>query len=140
MKTLTSILILVLISIQAFSQTNSDKALYEQKIIKYTRMKRTGTVLTIAGGVLTTVGVVILSNSSYSTVSNGYGYSETHTEGNPGLGVLCFITGTGGLGAGIPLMIVGSKAKRKYEDKLQSLSLKLNVNPNHKGFALTYRF
>ena len=91
------------------------------------------------GGVLFVVGVVTLSNASYNTNYNG-GYSNTSTTGNPEAGALAFLFGMGGLGAGIPLWIVGAHQQRKYNAKLQGLSFRFNMNPQGKGLTLSYRF
>jgi hypothetical protein len=140
MKTILSITVLLLITLQCFSQASSDQLLYEQKAVKYTKMKKTGTFLTVTGGILTTVGFVILANSSIHTYEDGYGNVETTTEGNPALGAVTLLLGTGGLGAGIPLWVVGSKNQRKYETRAKGLSFKIKAAPKHTGLALTYRF
>jgi hypothetical protein len=96
MKNIISVIILVHLSFLTFSQVATDKLFYEQKVIKYTKMKQTGTFLTVAGGVLTTIGIVVWANSSISTHEDGYGNVETTTEGNPELGTAALLLGMGG--------------------------------------------
>jgi hypothetical protein len=137
MKTIVCILVILGLSIPSLAQFDQDKALALQKIEKYTRMKNTGIGLTVAGSVLTIAGAVILSNVTW--VEDSYG-NYTSTDGNAVGGAVCILGGIGGLGAGIPLAIIGSKSKKKYEAKLQSISLRIKANPQNTGIALTYRF
>jgi len=137
MKTIVSILFILILSVSSFAQIDQQKAQYLLKIEKYTRMKNTGIGLTVAGSVLTIAGIVILSNANW--VEDSYG-NYTTTDDNAVGGVVCLLGGMGGLGAGIPLAIIGSKNKKKYEAKLQSVSLRINANPQNTGIALVYRF
>ena len=124
---------------QSFAQED-DKLFYLQKIEKYRRMKSTGTTLTVLGGGMFIAGVAILSNSSTTTTYNGYS-SNTYTEGNPEAGAALFLIGGAGLGAGIPLWIVGSHSKEKYERKLRNLSTaKVYLKPQANGLTLSLRF
>jgi hypothetical protein len=138
MKTIVCILLIMILGIPSIAQINEDRALYQQKVIKYTKMKNTGTALIVTGGILFTVGVIVLANSSITTYESGTGYTDT--EGAPYFGAIATVVGMGGLGAGIPLAIVGSKSKRKYEAKLQALSLRIQANPKYSGLTLAYRF
>jgi len=137
MKTIVSILFVLILSVSSFAQIDQQKAQYMVKVEKYTRMKNTGIGLTIAGSVLTIAGIVTLSNVTW--VEDGYG-NYTTADGNAAGGAVCLLAGMGGLGAGIPLAIVGSKNKKKYEGKLQSISLRFKANPQNTGIALLYRF
>ena len=120
-------------------KVNRDKLLFAGKAEKYRKRKNTGATLTVLGGVLFIVGVATLSNSSYNSTSNGYN-TTTSTTGNPDAGALALLFGMGGLGAGIPLWIVGAHQQRKYNAKLENLSFRFNLNPQGKGLALCYRF
>lgn len=140
MKTIVCILLVVILGIPTIAQINQDKALYEQKVIKYTKMKKTGTALAVLGGILFTTGTIVMLNSSVTTIEDGYGHTETYTEGAPYFGAAVFVLGMGGLGAGIPLAIVGSKSKRKYEARVEALSFRIQANPKYSGLTLAYRF
>lgn len=139
MKPLLLIAFLFCIGSPCFSQIEGNRILYEQKVKKYNKMKKTGTALAVSGGILTVVGFVTLLNSSVTTVHSG-SYSETYTTGHPVLGGVSFLLGIGGLGAGIPLSIVGAKSERKYQQKLDNLSVGFNANPKAPRIALSYRF
>jgi hypothetical protein len=117
--------------------SDADKKLfYAGKSEKFRRMKRTGTTLTILGGVLLTVGIVTLSNSSYYTNYNG----QTSSNGNPEAGAAAFLFGVGGLGAGIPLWTIGAHQQKKYFKKSEGITFRFNIQPQGKGVTLAYHF
>jgi len=119
-----------------YSQIDPQRSLYIAKAEKYRKMKTTGAVLTVGGTILTIVGISTLSKVESTT--NAYG--QIQTTGNPVAGVLELLAGMGGVGAGVPLWIVGAHAETKYNRKLEMLSVKLNVSPNSTAVKLTYRF
>jgi len=128
-------------AVSSVDKVNRDKLFYAGKAEKYRKRKNTGATLTVLGGVLFVVGVATLANSSYNTYYNGStGTTTNSTTGNPEAGSLALLFGMGGLGAGIPLWIVGAHQQRKYEAKLQNLSFRFNLNPGGKGLTLSYRF
>ncbi len=140
MKTSILLLLMVLSASHLLAQQNKEKLFYLQKAEKYRRMKSTGTVLTVAGGVAFIVGIAMVANSSYTTTTNGYGQPiTTATDGNPFAGALTFLAGSAALGAGIPLLIVGAHAEKKYQTKLEGVALHLNVNRQSAGLTLTCR-
>lgn len=141
MKNVVLVLTLILISVQSFSQVVRDRAFYEQKAIRYNRMKNTGAALTVTGSILTVVGMVCLSTADWETTEDMYGNSQRTASGSKAVGgAVSLVAGVGFLGAGIPLAIIGSKNKRKYESKAQSLSFRFNAKPNNTGLVLTYKF
>ncbi|MBX2968018.1 MAG: hypothetical protein KF803_01495 [Cyclobacteriaceae bacterium] len=139
MKITLLVCFLAFMAIESFGQQNQDKMFYAAKAEKYRRMRKTGTTLTVTGGILTVVGLVTLSNSSYEVYSSGGTTYKTST-GNPGLGVAAYLLGAGGLGAGIPLWIVGSKSERKYNQKLEGITAGIRLSPQQAGLTLRYRF
>ena len=135
------IFVFSLVSQQVFAQ-QLDRASIEQKIEHYTKMKKTGTGLTIAGGVLTIVGIALASSANYQTTTNGYG-QQTYTSNDPNAvgGVLCLLGGLGMAGAGIPLWAVGSSRVKKYTAQLNTVSLNLKLTPSGQaGVGFTYSF
>src|SRR5258706_13178442 len=119
-----------------------DRNFIEQKIQHYTKMKKTGTGLTIAGGALTIVGIALMSSAKYETTTNFYGQQQT-TSHDPNAvgGALCLLGGLGMAGAGIPLMAVGSSRVKKYTAQLNTLSLNLKFTPQGQaGIGFTYSF
>ena len=96
-----------------------------------TRGRTTWGRVTVLGGVLYVVG--------YATLSNATTYSSGSSN-NVGTGVVAYLLGVAGLGAGIPLWIVGGHQHRKYNKKLEGLSFRFNMNPQRKGLTLAYRF
>jgi hypothetical protein len=122
----------------AYAQLDSEKLFYLQKAEKYRRMKNTGATLTVVGAAAFIYGVVVASNSSTTyTYQNGNTY--THTEGNPGMAAACILLGSGGLGAGIPLWIVGNHAEDKYKKKLAGVALNLKFYENNAGLGVSWR-
>lgn len=143
MKTLVICILFIAVTVQSYAQKVDPETLFiHQKIEKYHRMKGTGRMLTVGGSVLTVIGIVMASNSSTTTTYNGSGSTNTSTEGNPGGAAACLLLGSAGLGAGIPLWIVGSHAEDKYKAKLlrQTVSFNLKANRNVAGVAITLKF
>lgn len=140
MKTFILLLFLAFTALQSVAQQDPEKLLYLKKVEKFRKMKNTGAALTVGGGILFVVGIVTLASSSTTTVSYGYGNSYSTTEGNPGAGLAAYLFGSAGLGAGIPLWIVGKNNLRKYTRKLESVSAGAQLNPQAPGLKLTYRF
>jgi hypothetical protein len=136
MKTLTLILALFLMSVQSFAQIAKDKGFYEQKIIRFNKLKNAGIALTIGGAVLTAVGIAVLANTSFETDYNG---EPTNTD-KLYLGAYSIGFGMAGMGGGIALAIIGSNKKKQYQRTLDTFSFKLNANPNNTGLVLTYTF
>jgi hypothetical protein len=125
----------------AWAQFNSDKALYASKVERYTRMSKTGATLTAVGGVLFIAGIVMISNSPSTTTYNNFGQPQTtYTGGQAVGGALAIIAGVGGVGAGIPLWIIGSKNKTKYEQKLELTGFQINPRDSWAGTGIRYRF
>jgi hypothetical protein len=142
MKIIMLSFFLLLVALRSFAQYDDEKLLYMRKAEKYRKMQNAGAVLTVGGAILTVVGFVTLQNSSITTTSavGGNGPSQTTVEGHPFEGMAAFLLGNGGLGAGIPLWIIGANNHRKYTQKLEGVSLKFNLTPQRSGVLLTYRF
>ncbi|MBA4144951.1 MAG: hypothetical protein DI538_07545 [Azospira oryzae] len=120
---------------------DKDKMFYAAKAERYKRMKNTGMILSIAGGIMAVVGVSKMSKAtSNATYYNGTYYYNNGSNADAETGALLFLGGTAGLGAGIPLWIVGAHAQRKYERKLEGIGVRLNINQQNKGLTLSYRF
>ena len=139
-KTIVIVCLLLLVTFRMYAQVDSEKALYLTKVEKYRKMKNAGSALTVVGGIMLVTGVVILANSTIETIDYGNGVTETNTTGHPVTGVLVAFGGAASLGAGIPLWTIGSRKQKQYENRLQGLSARFNVNPQSSGLTLTYRF
>lgn len=137
MKIIVLLVFLFSLTANCYAQVDPQKLLYVKKSEKYRKMKNTGRGLAVVGSILFIAGVVTLSNVTYVYNSSG---AATVASGNPEQGVLMFLGGMAGLGAGIPLWIVGGHQQGKYEAKMNSLSLRINANPQNKGLTFTYRF
>jgi hypothetical protein len=134
MKSVIFFALILLAAAPSFGQHDPDKLFYLKKSEKYRRMKNTGTFLSVAGSVLTVVGIVTLVNNSDPQGVMG------NNEDDILAGAAAYLIGLGSLGAGIPLWIVGAHNERKYNRKLEGISFKFHVNPQRSGLTLTYRF
>lgn len=137
MKTIVLLVFLFSISAHCYAQVDQQKLLYVKKSEKFRKMKNRGTGLAVVGTILFIAGIVTLSNVTYAYNSSGV---ATATSGKPEQGALMFLGGVAGLGAGIPLWVVGAHNQRKYEKKYQNLSVRINAAPQNRGLTLTYRF
>ena len=141
MKSFLALTFLFLITVPTFAQGDVDEVVfYRMKAERYRKMKNAGTFLTVAGGILFVAGVVTLNNATYTTNYSNNGYATTSSSGNVGGGVLAVLAGTGALGAGVPLWIIGAHSERKYVNKLTGVTLGMHRNRNTTGMTLTYRF
>jgi hypothetical protein len=140
MKIFALLTFLLFTSLQTFAQQDADKLFFLKKSEKYRKMRNTGATLTVGGSILMVVGIVTLLNSTITTTSTYGSPGQTTTTGNPGGGFAAYLIGAAGVGAGVPLWIVGGISHGKYERKLQSLSAGVNVSPQASGLRLTYRF
>ena len=136
MKSITLVIALILISVQSHSQAVRDRAFYEQKIVRYNKLKNAGVALAIGGAVLTVVGVAVLANSTVETDP----YGNTINDDNLFIGAYALGFGMAGIGAGIPLAIIGSNKKKQYQRNINSLTFRFNAKPNNTGLVLTYKF
>lgn len=123
----------------AFAQIDSERWFYLEKSEKYRRMKNTGTILTLGGTVLVVAGMTMIMSSSYDT-NTYYGSTSTVDHDRLTKGVVMYVVGAAGVGAGIPLWIVGGISHGKYNRKLQQLSARVAFSPRASGLRLTYRF
>lgn len=113
------------------------KAIYQKKVISFTKMKNTGVGLTFGGVLVTIAGVAIMAGSDYDPY-----VSSTNSDGGSGKWLLGYVSACVGVGAtagGIVLWSIGRSKARGYQKKLNSLSL--NLNPGKlQMFSLAYRF
>ena len=121
------------------------KEFYKSKITKFTKMKKTGTVLAISGGVLTVAGIVMASNANWREQDNSNNYysnsNQTYTTDADGVfGVLFIMAGVSMCTTGIILHTIGSKNIKRYTAKLNAVSINTIYRPQVKGLTLTYHF
>jgi hypothetical protein len=127
------ILLLISFSIGAIGQ--ADKLLYAKKVEKYRKMRNVGVVMLVSGVVAAGVGISKISNSTSTQVNGVYTYDPQTT-----VGAVLFIGGGCLAGAGVPLSIVGAVKTRKYQEKLNAVSLSVNVAPHCQQYGLTLRY
>lgn len=130
--------VLFVTTFNALAQFNPETANYRLQLDKNNRKKATGIVMIVAGTISAVVGVSQLSTATTTYYSNVNGVSQ----GDPKVatGTLFTIAGLGLLGGGIPLTIISSRRAKKFQQKLDEVSLHLNLQPQQQGLTLCYRF
>jgi hypothetical protein len=140
MKNSALFILLAVLSVNCYAQYDSDKLFYVKKAEKYRRMKNTGAILTVGGTILAVVGISTLMNATTTTTYYGSGTPATTNTGNAAGGAVAYVLGAASMGAGIPLWIVGGHARRKYERKLEAITVRLDLNQQTNGLTLRYAF
>jgi hypothetical protein len=143
MKLAFTLLFLCFYSFSGFSQyiDSEDEALYRSKVENYTKLKKSGSMMTIAGIVMTAGGIALVSTADWSTSTDEFGYTTYNSIDETG------IIGVTGIVLGVPLVVTGivlnSVGKRKvnfYNEKLQNLNVSYFDTGNQKGLTLVYTF
>lgn len=122
--------------------TKSDADLYKSKIGSYRKMRNIGVGLGIAGAVLTTAGIVMVSSADWVDDPSATG-NATYTTDDTGSavgGILCLFTGIPLLGTGAVLGGIGNYKMKQYQRKLKGMTLNLKYTPHQRGVAFAYRF
>ncbi len=124
--------------LQSYAQQKHDNLYYSQRAEKAHKMKNVGILLTVLGGISLIVGAA--SDASDLDPSFSYTPGQPPEDDNDETGKIAAIVGVAFVGTGVPLIIVGGKKKRMYEQKLKEVSVKMNTHPQKEGFTLIYRF
>lgn len=129
---------LLITTIFASGQLDEKKLFYLKKSEKFRKMRNTGIGLLSVGGIGLVTGVVKLINapSTYNSITGQTTKTGTSAEQGSLLVLGGMVLGAGG----IPLTIIGAINHRRYNKKLENVSLNLNLSPQHKGLVLTYKF
>jgi len=147
-KLLLSSLLFILISQSTFAQyyyensyEQDRRALYERKIVTYTKMKKTGWTLAAVGTAMTVAGIVMINSAEWDTTTNSYGQTQTTTSDPEGIiGILGVSFGIPVGVAGVVLGIIGAKKQNQYMGKLERLDLGYQKYNDYNSLTLTYRF
>lgn len=142
MKVISTLFLLLTLSLTSIAQLKEQNSeLYLSKIESYTKMKKTGGTLSIIGGGLTVVSIVLIANADWDKKSlDAYGNEVYDVPGDGMLGIL-------GVSVGIPVCVTGivlnSIAKRKlrfYNEKLKNIDVGMFQHGQQTGLTLKYRF
>lgn len=128
-------------ALQAQLQSNEQQRhFYQDKVVKFSKMKRSGVGLTICGTILTVAGIGMVTESAYRL------YNDTHdapyqqdAETEMALGFCATAVGLTATSGGIVLWIIGASKSNKYRKNLRYFSFDLNPAPNQM-LSLAYRF
>jgi hypothetical protein len=123
-------------------KSKSEENLYKSKIGRYRKMRNAGIGLGVGGAVLTTVGIVMLSNADWveDPSATGTGTYTTDDTGSAAGGILCLFTGIPLLGTGAVLGGIGGYKMKQYQRKLEGMTLNFKYTPYQRGVAFAYRF
>jgi hypothetical protein len=128
---------------QSILEHKTRSEFYHSRVQKYTQLKKTGTILGIGGGVFAATGILLASSADWQKVqSNGYSTNTTYETKDAGgfIGVLITVAGASVGITGIILASIGSRNAKKYQEKLNHISLNVICRPQQQGLSLTYRF
>ena len=153
MKQSLAIVTLVLLSFTlTFGQTNQEKMFFRSKAFKYEKMKKTGALLGIFGGVITISGIALIANADWeeNTTNNGYyqnGYyysnnynnNTTTTDSKGVLGIFGVMVGVPMTTAGIILNVIGGRKQREYQRKADKISVGYFQKNGAQGFKLAIK-
>jgi Trk-type K+ transport system membrane component len=135
------LIVLLLLGVIAFPillqgqvYTDKQKTLYENKVYKFTKMKRTGFALTVGGVAATVAGIMTMSNSGYINSYHSIGDQSVQWL----VGYITTIVGIEATAGGITLWSIGNSKAKSYNKRLNSLSLNLNPAPKQM-ISLSYR-
>lgn len=138
-KTIVFILLGLFIFSSVLQAQDQKKILYQNKVIKFTNMKRSGVSLTFGGALLTIGGIALMAEGANQINTNN---TYSRLEDNTGLfmvGYLAACVGVGATTGGIVLWSIGGSKAKSYKQKLNSVSFNLNPGPKQ-VFSLAYRF
>jgi len=118
----------------ALSAQEQPKNLYQDQIIKYTKIKKTGRGIFFGGVALTAIGTGVTLGSMYNFHSRTE--ESVNTQANAG-GIL-LLAGIATMAGGTVVWVKGTKNVNRL-NKSRSVSFNLNPNPNQ-ILSLAYRF
>lgn len=120
---------------------NDNRALYERKIVTYTKMKKTGWTVAAVGTGVTILGVILINSADWETTTNMYGQSQTTTDDPAGvLGIVGVTIGIPSAIAGVVIGIIGGSKQNEYMHKLERLDMSFQKQSDINMFRLAYRF
>ena len=112
------------------------KQFCENKIVSGQKMARSGSVLAVSGVCLTALGAGLIW-ASYSKAPD----SVPEFEGYKFIGgIVSAAFGLDMIIGGTVIHSVGSHKVRKYQNRLENISIGFDYFPDKKEFKLTYRF
>ena len=139
MKRIIVIFLLIVFALPCVVKGQEEKRfLYERKIISFAKMKQTGIGLTFGGALLSIGGIAVMANSNLGT---GYidSYGNSRETERWMLGYLALCLGVPTTAGGIVFWSIGGSKMKKYQEKLNSVSLNLNPSPQQ-AISLSVRF
>jgi hypothetical protein len=138
-KITIAIALFVLTINQSVAQSDPNKTLQQQKMMKYKKMKNAGVILIVVGGILAVTGGIVeasqIDESSTSVI-----WSSAPAPEHNNTGTVLFCSGLVVAGVGIPLTIAGNRKYKYYKQNPDVISLGVKAQPHATGLSLTFRF
>jgi hypothetical protein len=144
-KTVILFVLTVFTLVPSIAQRDT-QSLYEHKVKVYSKMSKTGWIMTGIGSGFAIGGAVALA-----TVPKDFWYDDNdyydnvdgdhYAEGIQAVaGIISLGIGVGMLTGGIIMGSIGTRKMKSYKAKLDNLSFTPVVTPRVQGFSLVYRF
>jgi len=128
---------IILLNFSISAQKVSDKDLYVSKIKSYDKMYKNGIKMLDIGTFVALNGAFAYALKSYDSYKD---FQNQNTSINKSYIKMTVYTGTILMATGLAFTITGYICKRKYQNKLNNLSLSVQFNPKQKGIGIKYRF
>ncbi|HLO60269.1 MAG TPA: hypothetical protein VK179_16075 [Bacteroidales bacterium] len=146
MKKTVILFVLTIFTLVPMMAQRDTQSLYEHKVKVYSRMSKTGWILTGIGSGFAVGGAVALA-----TVPNEFWHDDDdyyddfdgdyYGEGIQAVaGIISLGIGIGMLTGGIVMGSIGTHKMKAYKSKLDNISFTPVVTPRVQGFSLVYRF
>jgi hypothetical protein len=145
MKKTVILFVLTVFTLVPMMAQGDTQSLYEHKVKVYSRMSKTGWIMTGIGSGFAVGGAVALA-----TLPNDFWQEDEHyyddesDDIGSGLqfagGCISLGIGIGMLTGGIIMGSIGTRKMKSYKTKLDNLSFTPVVTPRVQGFSLVYRF
>ena len=103
-------------------------------------MKSTGTVIVVAGGVLTAIGVGLVATADWKTTNTATSSNATTTDETGIMGIACLVVGVPLTVTGIVVALVGAKNAKHYQRALDGMALNVKCTPQYAAVSYVYKF
>ncbi len=134
---------LILVSVHGMCQlTPEQQSVYENKVVRFERMKNTGTIMMISGAVPALAGIPLIikgireMDNDYEDAGSWLA-SWLSGTGLFTVGIVVEGIGNGLIGGGLALSIIGNQKMKEYQGKL---TIGFSFDCEIQGLRLVYRF
>ena len=140
MKNLSAVILIAILFISHSFVYGQSRPLYEKQVKHYNSMKSTGTVIVVAGGVLTAIGVGLVATADWKTTNTATSSNATTTDETGIMGIACLVVGVPLTVTGIVVALVGAKNAKHYQRALDGMALNVKCTPQYAAVSYVYKF